>query len=396
MSDYEISAPYAIGSRDNARENSFLMDQRAERIAKDKEENSEINLAKSSIASLISSYNTADSGAMREHIVKSMKSYYNYLPFALQKEVEPYIANGPTSPMENKRREFLKLNPPPQEPELSTGDSKEVLPHFEQKLAEYQFQKADHRRALDSFLFGSDTAGEKKTFMPISETRVAIRSKEGQVMLLNNADLQAKEIATKYGVDLKDVYLRGEALPTGTKGFAILNGRKIDSEDTVNVSTGKKGTRNTGVSTVPKSSEELDMPPALTKFLLSWKSNAKDDSATEILKEKSMDDPAGVANELSQTFLGWSFKITPKKDKLYKRILDWAPVIGLAISVNNEALIIPIKGQPIELKDSTGKGYKYYYDPDNNVVRNHLNQSLGSLEQVSAELASKDLSKKGK
>ena len=113
MADYDYPAPYSLDSKEGmvtmyekslAREDrqaAFLQKiSHQNDLALAKEENSEINLAKSSVASLINSYHTAESGAMREQVVTTMKDYYSYLPFPIQKQVDPYINNSPASPIE--------------------------------------------------------------------------------------------------------------------------------------------------------------------------------------------------------------------------------------------------------------------------------------------------------
>lgn len=354
----------------------------------------EYNKAKGTVASLINSFHTAGSQTLQDQIVYSMKDYYNALPTSLRKAVDPYIAHGPTSPAEEKRREFLKFNPPPSEPELTTGPSSEVLPLYEQRTAEYLFNASDHKRKLDAFTYGSEAAGERLAFIPLKDGRAAIRNKEGQVVVLNQADLGLKELQEKHGFTPREVLLNPDGIPTGKKGFTIVNGRRINVEQTFKPfesdPSQQYGQRITGVDDIPKSAWDIKHPDELTSFLLDWKSSTKAaKEKTDELKKLALKDPVEAAQALSLTFNQYSFRIVPMKPGATRSILSRLPYV----SANSETALIPIRGKPFPLLDMNKKKFQYYYDQSIDLVSNEFGQPVGSLEQATQEAGVRDLTK---
>lgn len=387
MDGLEVSPPYRLFSHDLG----------AEERAMDKEETQEINLAKSTVASLISSYHTAQSSALREHVVNTMKEYQTILPVHLKAAIAPYVAHGPASPAEEKRREFLKFNPPPTEPQLPEGLSTESLPIFERNQAEYLFKKSDHQRALNMFLFGNDTAGEKQVFIPMGTGRAALRTKEGQVMVLNATELGIKEMAQKRGLEEKDIWLRQGQMPTGEKGVAVINGMKITSETVENLFEldPKKRfySRQVNVESGPISSEGRQFPAAITKLVLDWKLKGSKDPTYAAYKARALDDPDGVAVELSSAFRGFHFTIIPTPKTGFSAFISNLPWV----SSNAATTIIPVRGEPILLSDTKGNSAEFYLDTIDDpagVVYDWLGKSWGSPAQAAATVKAKGLKKR--
>ncbi len=183
-----------------------------------KEKEREVNTAKATISSLISSYNTAKSQPLQQEIINTMKSYYEALPQVLRAGVEPYMAHGPTSPMAEKRREWRKFRSPPKPVsyEIIEGVSNE------QEWAEAKFESLDYKRAENGFLYGEKSAGERVTlFSAPFGNRVATRNKEGMVSIVDAKHLGIKQLAEQYGLDedkaLRAVYLDNGRYPSGNK-----------------------------------------------------------------------------------------------------------------------------------------------------------------------------------
>jgi hypothetical protein len=238
------------------------------------------------------------------------------------------------------------------------------------------------------FLFGNDTAGEKQVFIPMGTGRAALRTKEGQVMILNETELGIKELAEKRGLDPKEIYLRQGQIPTGEKGVAVINGRKITSETIENLfeTDPKKRfySQSVDIQSGPASSEDKQLPAPMVKLLLDWKLKEPKDETYAEYKKRAMDDPAGVAEELSVAFPGFHFTIIPQnKEGWIKKILNVLPIV----SSNETSTIIPVRGEPIQLEDSSGKKATFYLDTSGNpngVVYDGFGRSYGSLAQANA------------
>ena len=338
--------------------------------------------AKGAVASLISSYNTTKSGAMRDHIVRTMKGYYQGLPLELQKSVDPYIAHGPTSPMSEKRREFVKHNPVPEPPMLLEGDDSILA---QTSRVNYLFKRSDWDRELKGFLFGASSTGDKMNLISFGDGSAAMRNKDGQVMMLSQSDLKLNEMSEKYGIDVKDILLGGGIIPTGSKGVSVMGGRKITTEDTVNLfATDPKerfGTRITGIEPAPKSAWDFEHPEKLTGFLLDWKGEDTDNETVKRVRSVSKKSPRMAEQMLTEIFPQYSFRIIPRKTR--PALFGWIPNFVPFFSANHTQALIPIRGKPIPLEDQSGKRLVYYYDQALDLVSNEFGIPLGSYAQVS-------------
>lgn len=341
--------------------------------------------AKGAVASLISSYNTTQSGAMRDHIVRTMKGYYSGLPLELQKSVDPYIAHGPTSPMSEKRREFVKHNPFPEPPMLLEGDGSILA---QTSRVNYLFKRSDWDRELKGFLFGASSTGDKMNLISFGDGSAAMRNKDGQVMMLSQSDLKLNEMSEKYNIDIKDILLGGGVIPTGTKGVSTMGGRKITTEDTINLfATDPKeryGTRITGIEPAPKSAWDFEHPTALTSFLLDWKSRETDNESVKRIKSIAKKNPKLAQDMLTETFPQYSFKVVKRKTTpwLFNMLLKVVPFVSADANLG----LVPIRGRPIPLEDQSGKKLAYYYDQALDLVFNEFGIPLGSYAQVSEDV----------
>jgi len=355
----------------------------------------EVNTAKATISSLISSYNTAKSQPLQQEIINTMKDYYKVLPATLRGAVDPYIAHGPTSPAAEKRREFLKLNPFPKRPIPNEAPGAEMTNRYAQ--VDYLFRAADHKRALDSFIYGSASAGDKQTFIPLEDGSAAIRTADGQVMLMSQADLGLKELEKKYGISAREMMLNPNGIPTGRKGFMTIGGRKVETEETIRPfepdPRKRIGQRVTNVVSMPKSQWDIDHPASLRKLMIDWKNPSSEDEATNDWKDRALDKPADVAEEMGRIWPQYTFRlIDTKKEGFLKWVANILPFVS---SQETSGALIPIRGKPIGIPDSTGYEITFYYDPNLDLVSNGFGEALGSYEQVVQSLSGKVIPKKG-
>jgi len=345
--------------------------------------------AKDTVASLINSYNTAKSGAMRDYIVRSMRNYYGSLDTNLRRAVDPYIAHGPTSPMAEKEREFIKHNPPPDFPLYEDGDNVAVQTH----RINYLFKQADWERKRQAFLFGSDVAGDKQNFIGLPDGLAAIRNKQGQIMVLSQGDLQLKEMSEKYNIPVKDIVIHGGVIPTGKTGVLVSNGWKITTEGTLNLFADdpkeRYGIRIVDKEPAPKSAWDIDHPARLQKFLLDWKAEDTENESVKSMRELADKNPKIAEIMLGETFPQYSFRVVKRKtnETRFKRLLNILPFV----SANVELALIPIRGKPIPLEDAKGFKGTFYYDSGLDLVSNEYGIPLGSYEQVANEIATRDL-----
>lgn len=197
-----------------------------------KKEKEQFNRAKGTVTSLINSYHASPSVEMKKQVATTMRDYYGGLPRPLRKAVEPYIRHSPISPAEEKRREFLKYNPPPQEPRIPTGSWKENEGVWEKEWATHLFAQDDYQRRLRIFMQGAASAPERKLFQPLGGGKAAIRSEDGTVTVLDEANLGVRETAKRLGLDedkaLQAVYLNNGKYDSGKQTGAIRNGTIFD------------------------------------------------------------------------------------------------------------------------------------------------------------------------
>lgn len=351
-------------------------------MAQQKQQEDAAAQAKSSVASLLSTYNGSQSEAMRGHVIDTLKGYYAELPHALQKEIKPYLANGPTSPTEDKRREFIAHNPPPREPQLPEGKMSEAAaPLYEQRMAEHAFALSDWQKQMQAFVYGPSSAGEKQIFIPYGDGRAAVRGKDGQVMILSQQDLALKEMSDKSGVSVRDLILKQGQIPTGTKGFTVVNGQKITTENMENKFASdpkdRYYTRPVNVEAMPKSTDNTKHPDKLITLMLELKAEKPKDPGTQALRALALEHPDKAAEQLSTMFPDYSFNIT--KEKLDTWTSRHIPLLS---SGDDNLNIIPIKGHLQQF------GSKWYYY-DGTVVRNAKGIPLGSAETVMAEIANR-------
>lgn len=356
--------------------------------AEAKKRDQQINAAKSTVSSLINSYNSAKSQSLQNEIVRTMRDYHGALPQALQLEVEPYIRHGPTSPTAEKRREFLRFNPPPRPPVFNEAPGAEASNRYAQ--AKHLFNMADYQRGLTSFVHGADVAGDKQNFIPLEEGQGAIRTADGQIMILSAQELGLRELEEKYGFTTREIMLNPNGIPTGNKGFVNMGGRRIMTEETIRpfeADPAKRyGQRIIGTATIPKSAWDIEHPASLRKLLLDWKNPGTDDEMVQDWKKRALKEPKEVATEMSNVWPQYTFRVVNvKKESWFQGVKN---VLGFASSTENEALI-PIRGRPVPIPDQTGKEYVYYYDANIDLVSNNVGEPLGSYEDAIQMLSTK-------
>jgi hypothetical protein len=197
-----------------------------------KTEKERFNRAKGTVASLINSYHAAGSVSLKEQITDTMKNYYQGLPNSLRKAVDPYVRHSPISPTEEKRREFLKYNPPPREPTIPQGSWKENEGVWEREWAKHLFAQEDYQRRMHIFMFDQASAPEKKSFQPLGSGRAALRGADNTITVLDEANLGVRETAKRLGLDedkaLQAVYLNNGKYDSGKKSGAVINGTIFD------------------------------------------------------------------------------------------------------------------------------------------------------------------------
>jgi len=348
------------------------------------------NQAKTTITSLINSYNTATSPALQQEIVNTMKSYSSILPPALRVSIEPYIKHGPTSEIAEKTRQFMLLNEPPKPPILNEAPGAETSNSYLQ--AQHLFEQADYKRKLNSFVYGVSAAGEKTNFIPLQEGTAAVRDGTGQVMLMSQTDLALKELSEETGISVRDMLLNPNGVPTGKKGFMIQNGRKISTEQIYKPfepdPEKRYGQRQTDVSAVPKSTWDIDHSTSIRKMLMSWKDPGTKDTMIKDWKKRALKKPNEVSEEMSRIWPQYTFRVVDVvKEGWFKKIANLLPFV----SSNEESAIIPIPGLPLGIPDSTGKLYNFYYNSTNDLVFNGYGEPLGSRESVVEMMSTKSV-----
>lgn len=350
----------------------------------------EFDKAKWTVNSLISSYNSAKSMGLQDHIVETMKGYYANLPPQLRKAVDPYLAQGPTSETAEKQREFLKHNPPPKMP-IIPGGADDIIANTAR--VNYLFKQSDWEKQRKGFLFGSANAPDKQNMLSFGDGSAALRNKDGRITFMSQADLKLDDMAEKYGVEKKDILLNGGIIPTGSKGVAIVNGRKITTEGTVNLFAEdpkeKYGMKVVGIEAAPKGSQFFEHPKELTKLLLDWKSTETDNETVKNIKDVAGNNPQLAQTMLTEIFPQYSFKIVErgKAPGFFNTLLNICPFL----SGDSNLGLIPIRGRPTPFTDKSGKELIYYYDQSLDLVSNRMGVPMGNYEQVYTTTLTKDV-----
>jgi len=366
--------------------------------AQQKELDRQSNEAKATVSSLINSYNSAKSVALQGEIVNTMKSYAGALSPHLRQQVEPYIKHGPTSEIAEKTRQFLLHNKAPKPPIYNEAPGAENANKYLQ--ADHMFAVSDFKRKLNGFVYGASTQGDKQNFMGLDDGSAAIRGTDGQVMIMSQQDLGLKELSEETGISVKDMLMNPNGVPIeGSKSFMTIGGRRIETQGTYKPfepDPGKRyGQRITNVTDMPKSDWEIDHPTSLRKLLLDWKDPSTKDEAVKDWRKRSVDSPkeaAVVAEELSVVWPQYSFKVVDlKKEGLIRSVAHYLPIISAFVDDKTSSAVIPIRGKPIGIADSTGYEGLFYYDPQLNLVSNGLGEPLGSYEQAIQSTATKVL-----
>lgn len=372
----------------------------------------EYNRAKSTVASLIDSYHKAsNSMTLQEDIVDMMKLYQSVIPNHLKVAVEPYIAHGPTNPMAEKRRQFEQMFKRPQSPKFIEGTGESVDIQNKMSLGQYWFQKADWEHALKTFMAGAEAAGDKPYFFPYGDGSGIMRDKKGRITYLSKTDMDLKNLEEKYGVTAREIIMNPEGIPTGKKTFANINGQQIVYEQTLKplAPAGEQyGQRIAAVNAIPSSALHEQLPASLSKLILDWKREDPNDDLVKEYKDRLdkvriqaekpsskqvqawQNETINISNDLSEAYHGYSFEIrdVSRDEPTWKKLLNWLPLV----SADTKYAIIPIKGVPIGLTDASGKTYTYYYDAPTDMVYDISGRPKGTLQQVTAEIASKTVS----
>jgi len=341
-----------------------------------------------------------------------MRDYYGGLPQPLRVAVDPYIKHSPISPQEEKRREFLKYNPPPREPNIPSGSWKENEGVWEREWASHLFAQTDYQRQMHIFMFNEASAPEKKKFMPLGSRRAAIRSDDGTVTVLDEQNLGIRETAKRLGLDedkaLQSVYLNNGRYPSDRKTGALINGTIFDYELDYNLMarpgepTYSRRMVGSKQSPLPP---EADIPKDLSEFI--GKLAILDQKDPEVAK--ILDTLDSVANiplkpgqrsqrisspEAAQYFEsrwpGYTINIErTNQGSLFWRALDWIPAFGWLVDdtkgKKGYAANI-VKGVLTPLKIDEGNPVPVYIDTQG-VVRDKYNQVIGTnIEEAQANL----------
>lgn len=408
MADYKMSPPYSLGGRggDMAGLYETMLEQQA------KTEQKQFNRAKGTVASLINSYHASGSVSMKEQITDTMRSYYGGLSEPLRKAVDPYIRHSPISPTEEKRREFLKYNPPPREPEIPQGSWKENEGVWEKEWAGHLFAQSDYQRQMHIFMFDSASAPEKKNFQPLGNGRAALRGADNTVTVLDETNLGVRETAKRLGLDedkaLQAVYLNNGKYASGKKSGAIINGTIFDYELDYNL-LAKPGDplysrRLVGSKQAPLP-PEATFPKDLNEFVGKLvRFDTEDPEVDEIVR--MIDRVANVRLKPGQTsqricspevskyfearWPGYSVNIErTDQGTTFWRVLDWAPILGWAIpdKAGRKGYVANmVQGKLYPLKIDEGAPVPVYIDTQG-VVRDKRNQVIGTnIEEAATNL----------
>ena len=349
--------------------------------------------AKATVSSLIQSYNSAKSVALQGEIVNTMRDYHSQLSPHLQQQVAPYIKHGPTSEISEKTRQFLLHNKPPKPPVLNEAPGAEMSNKYTQ--ANYMFSAADYKRKLNSFVYGATSAGEKQNYIGLEDGSAAIRGADGQVMIMSQQDLGLKELSEETGIPVREMLLNPNGVSTGQKGFMNIGGRKITSEvvfKPFEPNPNKRyGQRMINTEAMPKSAWDIDHPTSLRKMLLEWKNPSTDDDLIKDLRNRSAKQPVKVAEELSEIWSQYSFRVVDiKKEGWFKKVANILPLV----SANNLSAVIPIRGQPTAFLDVNGKDVWYYYDSELDLVSNAFGKHEGTYQDIAQRVSILDSTKK--
>ena len=355
----------------------------------------EVNIAKTTVSSLISSYNSAKSQPLQEQIVATMKNYYRALPSILRGAVDPYIAHGPTSPMAEKRRQFRQGHPPPKQVfyEVEEGVSNE------HEWAEYQFQRSDYQRAEERFMYGQATVERAKIFsIPISG-RIAVRNKEGMISVTDGTNLAIKQLAEEKGLDpdkaLRAIHLNNGRYPSGQKATVTVGGVTSTYEMDYEL-LAPPGERQTSQRLTNE--EKITLPPETThpdnlgKFVQDLAIQNTKTSGVELVLDMIKDAPVKKtkegrrlvdSEEISRYFRTRWPDYTVGVEQFDEgsaalRALQWIPIFGYAFQGVGEASYIfsVTKGTPENLEISKGKFRRVYVDSQG-IYRDKTNKILG-------------------
>lgn len=390
MADIRVLSPPNFGNADAQLRQLYQYEQN-QAIAFEKEQ---FNRAKGTVASLINSYHKADSQALQQDIVDMMKSYTSTLPISLKAAVNPYIQHGPTSPMAEKARQFRNfMGDPPKLPVLNEAPGEIAEMENIQALSAHYFANEDYQRQREIFMLGSDAARPKASlFMFPNGKGAAIRGKDKRITYLSPQDLNLKDVEEKYGITPKEFILNNGQIPTGKKGFLFKEGRMINTEEVLDFTTNTHYSRPTSVKQMPKSAFYQQYPSNLVKLAMEWKNYNTDDEVVKDLRTRASKSPKeriNVQQELSSLYPGYSFSIITKKDPLWRRIMDWIPLVTAMVSVGQEQALIPIKGVPTPFPKGSGGQDILYYDPDLDRVYDKTGKYLGTYEQAATLVKTK-------
>jgi len=398
MNGPQVSPPYSLrGGEDMVGLYQTLLRQQKD------EEQKQFNQAKGTVVSLINSYHVTDSVNMKEQIAQTMRDYYGGLPHTLRTAVDPYIKHSPISPQEEKRREFLKYNRPPSEPDIPIGSWKENDPVWEGEWAKHLFAQSDYNRRMHIFMFNEASAPERKNFLPLGSGRAAMRSADDTVTVLDEKNLGIREQAKRLGLDedkaLQSVYLNNGRYPSGKKTGAIVNGTIFDYELDYNLLAGPGDSiysrRLVGSKQAPLPPEAA-FPKDLTDFMAELAVlNREDPGAAKVLD--ALDEIANISlkpgqrsqriysPEVAQYFEtrwpGYTINIErTNQGSLFWRIMDWIP--PFAFFIDDETgrkgyAANLVQGTLFPLKIDDGAPVPVYIDSQG-VVRDKYNQVIGT------------------
>lgn len=313
---------------------------------------------KSVFTSLMNSYHQAKSPALQESIRGTMKTYVHAAPKWLKPALAPYINHSPISALEEKRRQFLKHNPTPREPDIVAGEDPQI---YNQRWAAFKFQQADHKRALTGSLYGTAAQGPRMDFLSLGESGAVIRDQGGRTTLFSREDLTLKEISDRTGRPIPEIVASGGWSDPVTMGKVIKDGKLYTKALRRNQFTGESEVFNQDIQSAP--STDITYPSGLHTLIDDViGDNTKNEAAVRLrgwILEKEGKNRNVAANFLRANYPGFHFTI-----ESFKSESDWPfPFSWIAQQVEGDDIAIyavpgrpvPLEGGSILYQDQTGR-----------------------------------------
>lgn len=351
---------------------------------------------KATMGSLIDSYNSSKSVAMKEQIRASMKSFVGSVDPYLQPALDPYLRHSPISPEAEKEQRFLEMFPEPTSPyawgELNGQPVESGIPQSEGDIgsnpfgfASKYFTYEDWKRKRAAVVLGMDT-GEPKSFLKLPKGGAAVRQKDGAITIFGESELGFKEASEKFGVPIAQLISDEGYAYEGTKYKVIKDGKQVEMVNGFNVFDSAAPPKRKELSSVALKRDSIDSkityPPGFSKFLEDFHGkNEKAPFAKHIRELIDGGDKRGAEIELATTFPGLNFEIA-KKSSIPKKFLGF-----ISYGATEETVILPHVGTKTSFgKDANGKSIDFYID-DDGLVRDAFNQFMGDIPQAKALIA---------